>query len=126
MGIFKIFQDELIHSLWNLLGAVAILIIGWAVAILIEVITMKALNLTRFKLIKISTVSKSMKFLIIIFSVMMALEQLNVAKATILSTYQIVLGTIGLALGLAAGISFGLAGQDFARDFIKSVIEKKK
>lgn len=125
MDLIKAYQQELIHSLWNLLGAVMILIVGWAVAILVEVIVSKALELANFKIVRTSTLSKSIKILILIFAVMMSLEHLNVAKITITSTYQIVLGTIGLGIGLAFGISFGIAGQDVAREFLGKVIKNK-
>lgn len=67
--------------------------------------------------------SWSIRFIIWILAITMALDELSVARQTVLAAFSIVLG--GCMLGLA--IAFGLGGQDLARKFLeRSLTEKKK
>src|SRR5215475_3130199 len=67
--------------------------------------------------------SWSVRFIIWILAITMALDELSVARQTVLAAFSIVLG--GCMLGLA--IAFGLGGQELARRFLeRSLTERKK
>jgi len=69
-------------------------------------------------------IGKFIKYLIIILSATMALEQLGIGKETIVIAFAIIFGGIVLALA----ISFGLGGRDLAKDYLEKKIrcdEKK-
>src|ERR1700759_1508529 len=67
--------------------------------------------------------SWSVRFVIWILAITMALDELSVARQTVLAAFSIVLG--GCMFGLA--IAFGIGGQDLARKFLEqSLTEKKK
>jgi hypothetical protein len=67
--------------------------------------------------------SWSVRFIIWILAITMALDELSVARQTVLAAFSIVLG--GCMLGLA--IAFGIGGQDLARKFLeRSLSERKK
>jgi hypothetical protein len=59
--------------------------------------------------------SWSIRFVIWILAITMALEELSVARETVIAAFSIVFGA--LMLGLA--IAFGLGGQQLARDFLE-------
>jgi len=69
-------------------------------------------------------IGKFIKYLIIILSATMALEQLGIGKGTIVIAFAIIVGGIVLALA----ISFGLGGRDLAKDYLEKKIkcEEKK
>lgn len=60
------------------------------------------------------------QLIVIVFTIALALEQLNIGTRVITLSINIVLGTIGLACALA----FGLGCKDIAAKFILSLIEK--
>ncbi|MBV9885343.1 MAG: hypothetical protein JO119_02240 [Acidobacteria bacterium] len=66
--------------------------------------------------------SWSVRFIIWILAITMALDELSVARQTVLAAFSIVLG--GSMLGLA--IAFGLGGQDLARKFLERSLSEKK
>lgn len=59
--------------------------------------------------------SKAVKFVIIIFAIAMAVEQLGIGRETVLIAFTITFGGIVLALALA----FGYGGRDIAKDFLE-------
>lgn len=65
--------------------------------------------------------SKAVKFVIIVFSAVMALEQLGIDTSIMTSSAQIILATFGLALAIA----FGLGGRDVAADIIRDFTAKR-
>jgi hypothetical protein len=71
-----------------------------------------------------SIIGKSVKYLILILSATMALEQLGIGKGTIVIAFAIIFGGIVLALA----ISFGLGGKDLAKDYLEKKVkyEEKK
>lgn len=60
-------------------------------------------------------VGRSVKYLIILVSISMALELLGIGRDTVIISYSIILS--GLVLGLA--IAFGIGGSDAAKEFIE-------
>lgn len=59
--------------------------------------------------------SRTIKFVIIIFAFAMAVEQLGIGRETVLIAFTITFGGIVLALALA----FGLGGKDIVKDFLE-------
>jgi hypothetical protein len=68
------------------------------------------------------TLSWSIRFVIWILAITMALEELSVARETVIAAFSIVFGA--LMLGLA--IAFGLGGQDLARQFLERNLRDSK
>jgi small-conductance mechanosensitive channel len=66
--------------------------------------------------------SWSIRFVIWILAISMALEELGVARQTVIAAFSIVFGA--LMLGLA--IAFGLGGKDLARAFLERYLGDKK
>jgi hypothetical protein len=66
--------------------------------------------------------SWSVRFIIWILAITMALDELSVARQTVLAAFSIVLG--GCMLGLA--IAFGFGGKDLARKFLERALSEKK
>ena len=65
--------------------------------------------------------SKTVKFVIVAFSAVMALEQIGMDMSLMTSSAQIVLATVGLGLAIA----FGLGGRDVAADIIRNFTAKR-
>ena len=61
------------------------------------------------------TLSWSIRFVIWILAITMALEELSVARETVIAAFSIVFGALMLALAIA----FGLGGQGLARQFLE-------
>ena len=68
------------------------------------------------------TLSWSIRFVIWILAITMALEELSVARETVIAAFSIVFGA--LMLGLA--IAFGLGGQGLARQFLERNLSDNK
>ena len=65
--------------------------------------------------------SKVVNLVVVVFSAVMALEQLGVDTSIMTSSAQIILATLGLALAIA----FGLGGRDVAADIIRDFTAKR-
>lgn len=65
--------------------------------------------------------SKSVRAVILMFAAVMALEQLGIARSTVIATFTIVFGGIVLALALA----FGLGGRGLAAEFLEKRFKKE-
>lgn len=68
------------------------------------------------------TVSWSVRFVIWILAITMALEELGVARQTVIAAFSIVFGASMLGLAIA----FGLGGQGLARDFLERNLGDRK
>lgn len=67
------------------------------------------------------TLAKAAYAVVVVFSVLMAMEQLGIQMLLIASSVQIILASAGLALALA----FGLGGRDIAAEFLRGLLQKK-
>ncbi len=104
----------------NVIAALFILILGMFLATLLRNIVQTAANnigLTQSKIL-----SKAVEIMVIVFAVIAALEQLQIAVYLTHITVSIILASIGLGLGLA----FGLGCKDIAGKFVSEMIEKLK
>jgi hypothetical protein len=66
--------------------------------------------------------SGSIRIVILILAVSMALEQIGLAKQTVIAAFSIVFGALMLALAIA----FGLGGRDLARRTLERYLGEKK
>lgn len=66
--------------------------------------------------------SWSIRFVIWILAISMALEELGVARQTVISAFSIIFGALMFGLALA----FGLGGQDLARKLLERYLENTK
>ena len=61
-------------------------------------------------------------YALVIFSIAIALDQLNVGEEIVGAAFMITFGAVALALALA----FGLGGRDAAGEYLKRWLEEKK
>jgi hypothetical protein len=111
--------DRVLGYLPNVLGAVVILIMGVLISALVASIVRTAVANVGF--VQANVLGKVAQVAIIVFTIIIALDALKIAKVLI-SAMNIVLG----AIGLAAALAFGLGCKDIAADFIADIIAKLK
>ncbi len=104
----------------NVIAAIFILIISMFVATLLRNIVQTAANNAGLSQGKI--LSKAVEVIVMVFAVLVALEQLNIGLRITELTVGIILGTIGLGCALA----FGLGCKDIAARHVSEFIEKLK
>jgi hypothetical protein len=104
----------------NVIAALFILILGIFVSTLLKNIVQTAAN--NAGLSQGNLLSKIVEAIVILFSVFVALEQLQIGIHVTELTISIILGSIGLGLALA----FGLGCRDLAGRFVADLIEKLK
>jgi small-conductance mechanosensitive channel len=66
--------------------------------------------------------SRSIRFVIWILAISMALEQIGLARQTVIAAFSIVFGALMLALAIA----FGLGGRELARQTLEKYLGEKK
>lgn len=59
--------------------------------------------------------SRTIKMIIVLFALVMAMEQLGIARSTVIAAFTIIFGGLVFALSLA----FGLGGQEIARKYLE-------
>jgi len=111
--------DKILLYLPNVIGAIIILILGIFIASFVATI-IRAIS-ANVGVNQANMLSKIAQIAIIIFTVIIALDELKIGAA-IVSAMNIILGTIGLALGLA----FGLGSKDVAGKLISEWVDKLK
>ena len=104
----------------NIIAAIFILIVGMFVATLLRNIVTTAANNAGIAQGKV--LSKIVEVIVLVFAVLVALEQLNIGIRITELTVAIILGSIGLGCALA----FGLGCKDIAGRFINETIDKLK
>ena len=103
----------------NIIVSIIILIVGIYLARIVSQIVKVSLKNMHEK--KANSLTKLTYTSIIILTVFITLGQLNIASSIITSAFQIIFGSICLALALA----FGLGGKDKAAEIIKDIFKKK-
>jgi len=104
----------------NIIASIFILILGMFVATLLNNIVHTAASnagLSQAKLL-----GKISETVVIVFAVLMTLEQLNIQAKILENIILIVLAS----MGLAAALAFGLGCRDIAEKFVSDLIEKVK
>lgn len=104
----------------NVIAAIFILILGMFVATLFKNIVKTAAN--NAGLSQADLLSKIVEGIVVIFAVLIALEQLNIGARIIELSISIVLASMGLALALA----FGLGCKDIAGKSMAEFLDKIK
>lgn len=112
--------NKVIFYIPNIVVAIFIIIIGMFVATLLRNIVLTAANNAGIAHSKI--LAKIVEAAIIIFTVIIALEQLQIGIRITELTIGIMLGSIGLGLALA----FGLGCKDIAGKTVTELVEKLK
>jgi hypothetical protein len=102
----------------NIIAAVFILILGmFAAAVLKNIVQAGAINAG---ISQSNLLGKVVEVIVIVFSIAIALEQLNIGARVIELAIAIILGSLGLAVALA----FGLGCKDIASRHVSEFIEK--
>ncbi|MFA4993299.1 MAG: hypothetical protein WC571_04960 [Candidatus Omnitrophota bacterium] len=112
--------NQVVLYIPNVIAGIFILIIGmFAATALKNIVTTAANNvgLSQGKLL-----GKIVETVVVVFAVIIGLEQLNIGMRVTELTIGIILGSFGLALALA----FGLGCKDIAGKFVAELVEKLK
>jgi hypothetical protein len=104
----------------NIIAAIFILIMGMFVATLLRNIVKTAAS--NAGLNQSEVLAKVVEVVVMVFAVMITLEQLNIGARIIELTISIFLGSLGLAFALA----FGFGCQDQAKNFLNDLMGKLK
>lgn len=115
LGQFTTFLKDIAMYLPNVIIAVLILVAGFVLGYFVDDMIVKLLKSTREKLANL--VGSVAKWAIIVFTILAALIQLNVASQMI----QMLFTAIVFMLAVAFGLAFGLGGKDAAKDLIEEV-----
>jgi len=104
----------------NIIAAIFILILGMFVATLLSNIVKTAANNAGVSQAKL--LGKIVEVLVLMFAVVITLEQLHIATKIIELTITVLLASLGLALALA----FGLGCHELAAKYVSELIESLK
>ncbi|MDZ7798940.1 MAG: hypothetical protein U5L76_05060 [Patescibacteria group bacterium] len=115
LGLTQIsdFLRNIVFYLPNVIVAVAILVIGILISNFVENLIRKTTRAV--KVASSEFLGRIAKWAILIFAILAALNQLNVAQNLITILFQ---GFI-VMIALAGGLAFGLGGKEFARDILE-------
>jgi hypothetical protein len=111
---------RLIEYVPNILGAIFILIVGTFVADFIATIVRTAA--TNAGIGRAKLLSKTAKFVLVIFAVIIAIEQLKIASTLIVLAVNVILISIGIGIAIA----FGLGCKDIAGRFVQDLVNELK
>ncbi len=112
--------SRLVEYVPNILAAIFILIIGAFLGNFVSTVVRTAASNAGIEGAKL--LSKMTQTVIIIFAVVVAIEQLKIASALIVLSVNIILISIGIGLALA----FGLGCKDIAGKYVQQVIDGLK
>lgn len=104
----------------HIIAAIFILVLSMFVATLLKNIVQTAAN--NAGLSQGNLLSKVVEVIVVVFAILMALEQLGIGVKITEITVSILLGSAGLGLALA----FGLGCKDMAGKFLNDIVEKIK
>jgi len=112
--------SRLVEYVPNIIGAVFVLVLGSLLASFVgSIVRTTASNAG---IAKAKLLGQLANTVIVVFSVIIAVEQLNIATALIALAVNIVLASLGLGIALA----FGLGCKDIAGKFVSEVIGNLK
>lgn len=112
--------NKVVAYIPNVIAAIVILVIGMFVSAVLAGIIRTATGNVGIKQSKL--LGQIAQVVVIIFAVVIALEQLNIGRIIIASAVQIILAAIGLGLA----ISFGLGCKDIAGKYMSELVGKLK
>jgi hypothetical protein len=111
---------QFFNYLPHLFAAMIILVIGYLIAIFLGQATLIAGVNAQMESAKL--LSRLVRWLLIIFSLTMALYQLGIAEKVITAAFSVIFGGIVLALAIA----FGWGGRELAKDFLERLYKRKE
>jgi len=111
---------QFFNYLPHLFAAVIILVIGYLIAVFLGQATLIAAVNAQMESAKL--LSRLVRWLLILFSLTMALDQLGIAEKVITAAFSVIFGGIVLALAIA----FGWGGRDLAKDFLERLYRRKE
>ncbi len=107
------FLREIVLYIPNVIIAILILVIGLIIGDLVKQFVQKSLQASRLAKVKVVSLSRLAKYAVVIFAVMAALIQLDIASVLV----QILFAGIVIAAALA----FGLGGKDQAKKWLEGI-----
>lgn len=111
--------SEFFTYLPSIMAAALILIAGFVLGNFIERAVLVAAG--NAGMARPDLISKGVKLFIVVMTVSMALDQLDIARGIIIAAFSISFGGIVFAVALA----FGLGAKDMAREFLEKKIKKE-
>ncbi|MDD5423336.1 MAG: hypothetical protein WC592_00735 [Candidatus Omnitrophota bacterium] len=111
---------KLVEYVPNLLGAIFIMIVGAFLANFIATIVRTAAGNAGIN--KAKLLAKVTHMVIVIFAIIIAIEQLKIASTLIVLAVNVILVSIGLGIAIA----FGLGCKDIAGKFVKDIVDNLK
>ena len=116
--------SDLLNSIFlfipNVVAAIIVLILGFLVGNLLAAVVRTAASNAGLKAAE--GMGKLALYALVIFSVAIALDQLDIGEDIVAAGFIIAFGAVALALALA----FGLGGRDAAADYLKRWLVEKK
>ncbi|HUT71292.1 MAG TPA: hypothetical protein VMW89_11500 [Desulfatiglandales bacterium] len=116
--------SDLLNSIFlfipNVVAAIIVLILGFLVGNLLAAVVRTAASNAGLK--AADGMGKLALYALVIFSVAIALDQLDIGEDIVAAGFIIAFGAVALALALA----FGLGGRDAAADYLKRWLVEKK
>jgi len=109
---------QVFNYLPHLFAAVLILVIGYLIAIFLGQATLIAAVNAQMESAKL--LSRLVRWLLIIFSLTLALSQLGIAEKVITAAFSVIFGGIVLALAIA----FGWGGRELAKEFLERLYKR--
>ena len=115
LGLTQIsdFLRSIVFYLPNIVVAIAIIVIGILISSFVEDLIRNTTHAV--KVGSAPFLARLAKYVIMVFTVLAALNQLNVAQNLIAILFQ----GIVVMLALAGGLAFGLGGKDYAREILE-------
>ncbi len=111
---------RLIEYVPNILAAIFILVVGAFVSNFVTTVVLTTAGNAGIK--KAGALAKIVKTVIMIFAVVIAIEQLKIASTVIVLAVNIILISIGIGIALA----FGLGCKDIAGKFVQDIVNDLK
>jgi len=112
--------DKVILYIPNVIAAIFIVSLGIFFASIVGSIVMTACSNAGIKQAKL--LSQLAQTVLVVFAVIMTMEQLNIATTVLTTTVTVLLGTIGLGIAIA----IGLGSKDIAGKLMSELVDKLK
>lgn len=109
------FLDRILAYLPNVVSAAAILLIGTILAHFMATVIKGAISAAKLSFMEL--VGNSVKYAILIFSFLAALNELGIAESFLQALFY---GIVAF-LAIAGGLSFGLGGQTVAKEWLEKI-----
>lgn len=118
LGQFAVILNNLLAFLPNVLIAVLLLLVGFVIARLVHDLLLASVQGVSAESAR--TVAAVGRYSVIIFAVLIVLNQLGIASDLI----RILFGGIVAMVALAGGLAFGLGGKEAAREILTKVLKR--